>query len=147
MKWFDDEFEKDFERMRQRMKETMGSLSRPSAAILVSDSGWRPLLDLYETSEEFIVLVAVPGIQPKDMEVVVERDILRISGNRCRPLTEGITRVHQMEIDFGSFRHAIRLPEPVNPDEASSTYRDGFLTVRLPKRGKVAGPISITVSE
>jgi HSP20 family protein len=147
MKVSDDDPEKDFERMRQHMREKLGALARPGAAAVLSHRGWRPSLDLYETKEEFLVLVDVPGIQPRDVEVVVDRDILRIAGNRCRPVAQGITRVLQMEIDFGPFSHAIRLPEQVNSEAASSTYRDGFLTIRLPKRTKVSGPISITVSE
>ena len=147
MKVSDEDLEKDLERMRQHMREKLGALARPGAAVILSHGGWRPSLDLYETEEEFLVLVDVPGIQPQDVEVVVDRDILRIAGNRCRPVGQGITRVHQMEIDFGAFSHAIRLPEQVNSDAASSTYRDGFLTIRLPKRTKVSGPISITVSE
>ena len=147
MKVSDEDLEKDFERMRQHMREKLGALARPGAAVVLSHGGWRPSLDLYETKEEFIVLVDVPGIQPQDVEVVVDRDILRIAGNRCRPVGQGITRVLQMEIDFGPFSHAVRLPEQVNSEAASSTYRDGFLTIRLPKRTKVSGPISITVSE
>jgi HSP20 family protein len=147
MKVSDEDLEKDLERMRQHMREKLGALARPGAAVILSHGGWRPSLDLYETKEEFIVLVDVPGVQPQDVEVVVDRDILRIAGNRCRPVGQGITRVHQMEIDFGAFSHAIRLPEQVNSEAASSTYRDGFLTIRLPKRAKVSGPISITVSE
>ena len=82
MKWFDDEFEKEFERMRQRMERMFGSPSRPGAATVCGDTGWRPSLDLYETSSEFIVLVDLAGMQPKDVEVVVESEIVRISGNR-----------------------------------------------------------------
>lgn len=147
MTFSDEDLEKDFDRMRQHMRKKLGALARPGAAVVLSHSGWRPSLDLYETKDEFIVLVDVPGIQPQDVEIVVDRDILRIAGNRCRPLSQGITRVHQLEIDFGPFSHTIRLPEQVNPEAASSIYRDGFLTIRLPKRTRVSGPISITVTE
>jgi HSP20 family protein len=147
MKVSDDDREKDFERMGQRMRDKLGALAGPGAAVILSHRGWRPSLDLYETREEFLVLVDVPGMQVQDLEVVVDRDILRIAGNRCRSVGQDITRVLQMEIDFGPFSHAIRLPEPVNSEAASSTYREGFLTIRLPKRTKVSGPISITVSE
>lgn len=144
---FDEDLEKDFERMRKHMRDRLGALACPRAAVVLSHSSWRPSLDLYETKEEFIVLVDVPGMRPQDVEVVVDRDVLRIAGNRCRPLSQGITRVHQMEIDFGPFSHTIHLPEQVDSDGASSTYRDGFLTIRLPKRAKASGPISITVTE
>ncbi len=147
MKWFDDDIEKEFERMRQRMEKMLGSLSRPGAATLCGDVAWRPSLDLYETSTEFIVLLEVAGIQPKDVEVVVEGEAVRISGNRCRPTDQNVTRVHHMEIDFGPFSHAIRLPGPVDPDDASSTYRDGFLIIHLPKKARLSASVSIKAEE
>ena len=143
MKWFDDEFEKEFEAMRQRMQRMFGSPSRPGVATVCGDTGWRPSLDLYETSEELIVLLDVAGIEPKDVEVVAESRILRISGNRCRPANENVTRVHHMEIDFGPFSHAVRLPSEVDPDSASSTYRDGFLVINLPKKASISASIPV----
>ena len=143
MKWFDDEFEKEFEAMRQRMERIVVSSTRPGAATICGDTGWLPSLDLYETSEQLIVLVDVAGIQPKEVEVVVESKIVRISGNRCRPPDEKFTRVHRMEIDFGPFSHAVSLPAEVDPDGASSIYRDGFLVINLPKKARVSAPIAI----
>lgn len=147
MKWFDDEIEKEFERMRQRMERMFGSASRPGAATLYGDAGWRPSLDLYETPDELIVLVDVAGIKPKDVEVVVEGEAVRITGNRCRPLEGNVTRVHHMEIDFGPFSHSFRLPAPIDPEGASSTYRDGFLVINLPKKARISASVSIQSDE
>ena len=147
MTWFDDDIEKEFRRMRQRMERMLGSLSRPGSVTLCGDTDWRPSLDLYETDEDFVVLVDLSGIEPKEMDVVVEREAVRISGNRCRPTDEEFTRVHHMEIDFGPFSHAFRLPGPVNPDTASSNYRDGFLTIRLPKQARISRPIAVKESD
>ena len=68
MKWFDDDIDKEFERMRQRMERMVGSLTRPGAATLCGGTGWRPSLDLYETDDELTVLVDVAGIQPQDVD-------------------------------------------------------------------------------
>jgi HSP20 family protein len=147
MKRFDDDIDKEFERMRQRMEKMVGSLTRPGPATLCGDTGWRPSLDLYETDDELTILVDVAGIQPQDVEVVVESGVVRISGNRCRPLDENVSRVHHMEIDFGPFKQAIRLPVPVDPDGASSTYRDGFLVIHLPKKSRISTSVSIKTDE
>ena len=147
MQWFDDEFEKEFELMRRRMERLFGSPSRPGAATVCGDTGWRPSLDLYETSEGFIALLDVAGIQPKDVEVVVQSRILRISGTRCRPTDENISRVLHMEIDFGPFNHAVRLPSEVDPETASSTYRDGFLIINLSKRARISASIPVDSGE
>ena len=143
MKWFDDEIDKEFERMRQRMERMLGSPSRPVAATLCGDADWRPSLDLYETVDELVILADLAGMQPKDLEVVVEGEKVRISGNRCRPLDQKVSRVHHMEIDFGPFSHNIPLPVRVDPDGASSTYRDGFLFINLPKMAKISTSISV----
>jgi HSP20 family protein len=147
MKWFDDEFEEEFERMRKRMERMLGSPSRPGAVTVCGDTGWRPSLDLYETSEEFIVLLDLAGIQPKEVEVVVESEVVRISGKRCRLPDQSVTRVHHMEIDFGPFSQAVRVPGPVDPEAASSTYRDGFLVIHLPKKAKTSASVSIKTGE
>jgi HSP20 family protein len=147
MKLFDDDFEKEFEAMRQRMESMFGSPSRPGAATVCGDTGWRPSLDLYETTTDFIVLVDLAGIQPKELEVVVDSKIIRISGNRCRPTDDNLTRVHHMEIDFGHFSQAVRLPSEVDPDSASSTYRDGFLVINLPKKVGTSASVPVEISE
>lgn len=147
MKWFDDEFEKEFDRMRQRMERMFGSPSRPGVATLCGEAGWRPSLDLYETSEKLIVLVDLAGIKAKDVEVVVDGEALRITGNRCRPFDENVIRVHHMEIDFGPFSQSFKLPVPVDLDRASSIYRDGFLVISLPKKARVSTSVSIKSDE
>ena len=147
MKWFDDEIEKEFERMRQRMEKMLGSVSHPRAVTLCGDVGWRPSLDVYETDDELIILVDLAGIEAKDVEVVVEGEKVRISGNRCRPLEQNVSRVHHMEIDFGPFSHTILLPVRVDPDGASSTYRDGFLMINLPKMARISASVSIKADD
>ncbi|UCG11546.1 MAG: Hsp20/alpha crystallin family protein [Deltaproteobacteria bacterium] len=147
MKLFSDDIEKEFERMRLRMEKMFGSLSPPGVTTFQSATGWRPPLDLSETSNEFIILVDLAGTQPKDVEVVVDKDVVRFSGNRSRPSEQKVIRVHHMEIDFGPFSHAVRLPGPVNPDGAGSTYRDGFLTIRLPKQVRASGEVKVTANE
>lgn len=143
MKWFEDEIEKEFDRMRQRMEKMIGSPSRAGAATFCGEAGWRPSLDLYETSEELVVLVDLAGIKPADVEVVVDGDILRLRGNRCRPSEKKVSRVHHLEIDFGPFSHSFRVPVPIDPEGASSTYRDGFLVINLPKKAGILTSVSI----
>ena len=147
MKWFDDEMEKEFDRMCRSMEKMLGSPSRPGAATLCGDACWRPSLDLYETSEDLIVLVDLAGIRPKEVEVVVDGDIVRLRGNRCRLTDKNINRVHNLEIDFGPFSHSFRVPVPIDPEGATSTYRDGFLVINLPKKARISTSISVKSDE
>ncbi len=92
---------------------------------------WSPPTDSYETEEAQVVRVEIAGMRDEDFEVVLENNILFISGSR--PDLPKRRAYHQMEIRFGKFTTAVGVPEPVNVDEARAEYKDGFLTVTLPK--------------
>lgn len=92
---------------------------------------WRPPTDVYETEEDVIVRMEVAGMRDEDIEVAVQDNLLLISGSR----TDSTERkaYHQMEIPFGKFSVSIDLPVRVNTEDATAEYKDGFLTVQLPK--------------
>jgi HSP20 family protein len=92
---------------------------------------WSPPTDVYETDNGFVARVEIAGMREEDFEVTVQNDLLLISGHR--PDVPERRAYHQMEIRFGKFATAIGLPGPVNVDEAHAEYKDGFLTVVLPK--------------
>ena len=95
--------------------------------------GWRPAWDVYETENDLIVLVEMAGMQQENLEINVDRERLILRGSRCRPAEQEVKRVHHMEIDFGPYHQIIVLPELIEPEGVTSTYRDGFLLIRLPK--------------
>jgi HSP20 family protein len=92
---------------------------------------WSPPTDVYENKDEIVARVEIAGMREEDFDVSVENDILTITG--YRPDIAERRAYHQMEIRFGKFVTAIGLPGPVNVDEAQAEYKDGFLTVILPK--------------
>jgi HSP20 family protein len=92
---------------------------------------WRPQTDVYETGESVVVKVEIAGIRDEDVEVVVQGNRLLISGKR---LDSSERRAyHQMEISYGKFAVDIELPISVMTDGANAEYKDGFLTITLPK--------------
>ena len=137
MKWFADDYVKD--RVKNPIKIFWGSLHRYEIFHVQTNSSWHPSWDLYETDQELIMLVEVAGSQEADVEINVGRECVQMRGSRCRPSEQGVTRIHHMEIDFGSYSQTIALPEPVEPDGVTSKYRDGFLVIRLPKELKDGG--------
>ncbi len=92
---------------------------------------WSPPTDEYETESAYVVRVEIAGMREDDFEVVVENNMLIITGSR--PDYPERRAYYQMEIRFGKFATAIGLPGPVNVDEARAEYKDGFLIVVLPK--------------
>ncbi|MEW6028774.1 MAG: Hsp20/alpha crystallin family protein [Chloroflexota bacterium] len=99
--------------------------------VQVGSTVWSPPTDVYETETEVVVRVEVAGMREQDFEVALQDDTLFVSG--IRPDVPERRAYHQMEIRFGKFASAVGLPGSVNADEARAEYRDGFLTVVLPK--------------
>lgn len=92
---------------------------------------WQPPTDLYEMDEKFIIRVEIAGMNKEEFCVSLENNILTISGSRPdMPLRRSF---HQMEIMFGDFKTAVELPSPVDADQVTAEYRDGFLNIHLPK--------------
>jgi HSP20 family protein len=97
----------------------------------VRSSVWTPPTDLYEIEDGFIVKMEIAGMREEDFEVGIENNILMISGNRS-DLNER-RAYHQMEIRSGKFEIAIEVPAPINVEKAIAEYKDGFLTINLPR--------------
>ena len=97
----------------------------------VRSSVWSPPTDQYETEEAYVVRVEIAGMREDDFEVSLENNTLFISGSR--PDLPERRAYQQMEIRFGKFATALGLPGPVNIEQARAEYKNGFLTVVLPK--------------
>jgi HSP20 family protein len=97
----------------------------------VRSNAWSPPTDLYETEETYVIRVEIAGMHEDDFEVLLENNTLLISG--LRPDFTERRAYQQMEIRFGKFSTALNLPGPVNIEQAHAEYKDGFLTIVLPK--------------
>ncbi len=101
---------------------------------------WQPPVDLCETEDALMVKAEIAGVQPDHINVSLSADdrMLVISGIRAEDEEERRARVrcYQLEIYYGPFERHIALPPdiPIDRDNISATYRNGVLTVRLPKR-------------
>ena len=108
-------------------------------------SGWTPALDIYEDKENFIVKAELPGMKREDINVSFQDGMLSISGERKGETKHEDAEVHRTERFFGRFQRAVTLPAPVAPDKVKAQYKDGILTVTLPKTEE-AKPKQIDVS-
>ena len=97
----------------------------------VRSNVWSPPTDEYETENAYVVRVEIAGMNEDDFEVSIEDNTLLIAG--ARPDAPERRAYHQLEIRFGKFATALGLPGPVDIDHAIAEYKDGFLTVTLPK--------------
>ena len=97
----------------------------------VRSNVWSPPTDEYETETAYVVRVEIAGMREEDFEVLLENDTLLISGSRSD--FPDRRAYQQMEIRFGKFATSVNIPSPVDVEQAHAEYKDGFLTVVLPK--------------
>ncbi len=90
-----------------------------------------PALDLYQNNDDVIALVELPGMRKEDIEISLHDGTLTISGERKSETPDGAAE--RTERYVGKFRRSITLPARVDASKVSATYRDGILTVTLPK--------------
>jgi HSP20 family protein len=108
-------------------------------------SGWTPALDVCEDKENFIVKAELPGMKKEDIEVSLHDGSLSISGERKSESKHEDAEVYRAERFFGRFQRTVTLPASVAADKVKAQYRDGVLTVSLPKTEE-AKPKQIDVS-
>jgi HSP20 family protein len=92
-------------------------------------------VDVREEGDNFVVSAPVPGVAPDDVEITVLGDTVRIRGERREGREEGGEGQRWLirEQRFGSFERMVRLPSPVKADAANAEFKDGILTISLPK--------------
>jgi HSP20 family protein len=95
-------------------------------------SGWTPALDLYQNNDNIVAVVELPGMRKEDIEISLQDGMLTISGERKEEggQDNGATRTERFT---GKFRRSITLPTRVDINKVSAIYKDGLLTVTLPK--------------
>jgi len=108
-------------------------------------SGWTPALDVYEQKENFILKAELPGMRKEDITVSLHDGSVSISGERKSDTKHEDSEVYRAERFFGRFQRTVTLPAPVAADKVKAQYKDGVLTVTLPKTEE-AKPKQIDVS-
>ncbi len=94
---------------------------------------WRPNIDLYESTEEIIVLADMAGLNKDEMHIEVNRNKIKIAGIRKAIQLLQNARYYQAEIPHGYFERNIALPASVDAQSAAASYADGILMVRMNK--------------
>jgi HSP20 family protein len=92
---------------------------------------WCPAADVYRSKDGWIVKVDLAGVQPHDVDVIIDGDLLRISGSRRDGICgEGVSH-YQLEITYSRFEKMIRFPRSIEHASIERDYHDGLLILRL----------------
>ena len=102
-------------------------------------------MDIQETENELIVKADVPDMEMKDIDVRMENGTLTLRGERKFEAQKTEGGWHRVERSYGTFERAFTLPDTVNPEGVKADYKNGVLTVTLPKK-EVAKPRQIKVN-
>lgn len=95
--------------------------------------GWLPAVDLFDDKENVVVRVELPGMKKEDIEISLHEGVLTIGGERKEEHKTKEAEMYRSERFLGRFQRTITLPSPVKADKVAATYKDGMLTVTLPK--------------
>ena len=96
-------------------------------------SGWTPALDVYEDKDNYTVKAELPGMKKEEIEVSLHEGTLSISGERKSESKHEDAEVYRAERFFGRFQRTVSLPSAVAADKVKAAYKDGVLTITLPK--------------
>lgn len=125
----------DLSRLHGQMRRLMDDmLYQLSPRFLLDQRIWSPQMDVLETPEAFMILAEVSGLKKDEIQVTVKRNVVYLSGKRLRPPMANAVRYLQMEIEYGTFERTFELPVVVDESRIEAHYKDGLLTVVLPKK-------------
>jgi len=97
-------------------------------------TSWAPAVDIYETPNELVVKADMPDVNEKDIDVRVENNLLTIRGERKFEKSVSEENFLRVERTYGSFSRSFSLPNTANAETIAAEYKNGVLTVTLPKR-------------
>jgi HSP20 family protein len=112
----------------------------------MSATNWAPAVDICETEKEYCISAELPGVQKNDVQVTLDNGCLTIRGSRREQIEEKNTRWHRRELAQGSFVRQFSLPDDAEEGKVDATFKDGILTVTIPKmKTKAPSPKQIAV--
>lgn len=106
---------------------------------------WSPSVDILETQNELVVKADLPEVKLEDIQIHLENGVLSLKGERKFEHKEEKAGYHRLERGYGAFARNFALPETVDAEKVNAAYKDGVLTITLPKK-EIAKPRAIKVN-
>ena len=119
-----------FEQLQNELDRMLAAFGHGSVG---SAGGLYPPVNVFDAPDAFVVKAELPGITPEQVQIEVENDTLTLRGERAFSEPSGEAAYHRRERGAGQFRRVVRMPGRLDSEGAKAEYRDGVLTVRVPK--------------
>jgi HSP20 family protein len=136
---------RELEEMSDRLNRVVARVPRGSSdneAMTMAD--WAPSVNISETTAEYVIEAEIPEVKKEDVRVTLENGVLTVRGMRRQDAEERGRKYHRVERSYGSFLRSFSLPDEVNDAQVQAVFKDGILTLRLPKSEK-AKPKAVEV--
>ena len=135
MEYIKIRFGKNLGQMHSRLQKTIDEMfQQVNPMVVLQEQTWHPQMDVYETSEEIIIVGEISGVNKEDLEVEVDQKAVKITGVRRETARVPGMRYHLAEIVYGRFERILFLPVPINPEEVQASYVNGLLKITMAKR-------------
>jgi HSP20 family protein len=133
------------ERMNRLFDESFRGINRTGSEEDWVGGSWAPAVDIYEQNGNIVLKAELPGIDPKDVDVRVENNILTLRGERKLENEVKRESYHRVERAYGSFTRSFTLPNVVDTEKIKAEYKDGLLRMTLPTKDE-AKPKQISIN-
>ena len=118
--------------IKQVFDRFFGQEDTDASAVVTAQ--WVPRVDIKEEGNRFVIYADLPGIDPQDIEVQMDKGILSIKGERKSESTTETERYSRVERRYGSFHRRFALPDSADPDGVAASGSNGVLQIVIPKR-------------
>jgi HSP20 family protein len=111
--------------------------TRPGWEMPMSTTEWNPPVDIFENENEIVLKAELPGMEARDIQLDLESNVLTLKGERRFAKETKEENYHRVEREYGRFSRSFSLPAAVKEDKITTEYKDGLLTIVLPKKEEV----------
>ena len=123
----------EFESLLDRYQKSNAGSLRDRANIDFNFADWAPSVDIEEAEDKYLIKADLPGVPREEIDVKLENGVLSIRGEKRTETESGSGKRHRTERFHGSFARSFSLPDSVDADNVDANYRDGVLTLAIPK--------------
>jgi len=127
-----NEFTVNIEKQLSRLGRDLQEFVEKIVPVQDVEGDFSPSCDIVESDAEFRILIDLPGLSKKDIQISLKDNVLRISGERIFKLEENET-LKRNERKSGAFSRSFAIPEYINTTETSASFKNGVLSVKMPK--------------
>jgi len=131
-----DDLETEIRKLKERMNKLLNNYSEYKTESM-EETEWSPDIDILEDKDYIIVILDIPGISVNDIDTTITGNLLQIKGERKRRSSREDENYHFIGRKYGSFNRNIELPTQIDVENIKAVYKDGVLTIKLPKLEKI----------